>query len=448
MASWLDKARGKEPTSAETVPFQIECECGSRLSGLRNERAKRVICSQCGAAQFILPINQYPQTERVHFRVSKKLQPESEVSEADRVEIDPIEEDESSYDVPSFGLSEAPDEPDTSSRSSYSDDEFSDDEYDDIESDLQGDSVIAGVDEKGWRAPLRKRSQRKPKPKPGDDETISLPEPKSPQRFLPVLLGFVVIAGGMIFWLMSSQSHEQAEIQLKRAMDEAEAEFFDGNYPQAFTALREADEALKVLGVTDERADRVRNMLKHADASSHLLDGSIMELVDSASQAMSESGDSAWAKQFSINFEGRWFAMQVAVPDSVAPRSRISYDWLVDGQPILMDGLGTIAAWAKTKGELNEMVFAARLKGCRKDPKAGDAWVVEFDPETAFLWTDETSLIRQNMIPVFDDRVATQMRNIVRRQLEIGDAPPPPPPLEEGEQADDTAKQEESSDET
>ena len=150
------------------------------------------------------------------------------------------------------------------------------------------------------------------------------------------------------------------------------------------------------------------------------------------------------AKHFSINFEDRWFAMQIPIPNSVEPRSRISYDWLVDGQPILMDGLGTIAAWAQTKGELKEMVFAARLKGCRKDPKAGDAWVVEFDPEAAFLWTDETSLIRQKMIPVFDDQVATQMRNLVRRQLEIGEAPPPPPPLEEEKEEESKATQEAS----
>jgi hypothetical protein len=443
MASWLDKARGREPSSAETVPFQIECECGSQLSGLRNERAKRLICSQCGAAQFVLPINQYPQTERVHFRHSEESRPESGVDGADDLDLDPIE-DELSDDEPSYGLSQtsSDDESSSSTRSSYSDDEFGDDDYEDIEADLQGDSAIAGVDEKGWRAPLKKRSRQKSKTP--EKKTVSLPAPKSPRRFLPVVLGFVVITGGMILWLVVSQSREQAEIQLKKSMDTAEAKFFEGDYTQAYNALRDADEALQVLGVTDERADRVRVMMKHADASSHLLDGSIMKMVESASEILSESGDSSWAKHFSINFEDRWFAMQIPIPNSVEPRSRISYDWLVDGQPILMDGLGTIAAWAQTKGELKEMVFAARLKGCRKDPKAGDAWVVEFDPESAFLWTDETSLIRQKMIPVFDDQVATQMRNLVRRQLEIGEAPPPPPPLEEEKEEESKATQEAS----
>ena len=442
MASWLDKARGKEPSSAESVPFQVACECGSRLSGLRTERAKRVICPQCGAAQFILPINQYPETERVQFRVEKKPASNSAAFEADPIEDEKIDVAEVNDAEEVYGLSPVADEAESGSsgRSSYSE-EFSDEDYDDIESDLHGESVIAGVDEKGWRAPLRKRARQK-KGEPRSEPKMTLPAPKSPRRFLPVLLGFGVLAGGMIIWLMTSQSREQAEIQLKLAMDEAEGHFFDGNYPQAFSALKTADEALRVLGVTDERADRVRDMMKHADASSHLLDGSIMEIVETGLQVISESGESEWQKQFSINFADRWFAMQIGIPGSVGPRSRISYDWIVDGRPILLDGLGTIASWAKTKGELGEMVFAARLKGCRRDPKAGDAWVVEFDPESAFLWTDETSLIRQNMIPVFDDRVAREMRNIVRRQLEISDAPPPPPPLEEEE----AAAPEESSD--
>jgi hypothetical protein len=444
MASWLDKARGKETPSAATVPFQVECECGLPLSGLRTERAKRVICSQCGAAQFILPINQYPEAERVQFSVAKKPASKSAAIEADLTEDDERDLDEMDLDEGSYGLSPVADESESSGsgQSSYSDDEFSDEDHDDIESDLQGDSVIAGVDEKGWRAPLRKRARQK-KGERSSEPKMTLPAPKSPRRFLPVLLGFGVLAGGMIIWLMTSQSREQAEIQLKKAMDEAEGHFFDGNYPQAFSALQTADEALRVLDVTDERADRVRDMMKHADASSHLLDGSIMEIVETGSQVLSESGESAWQKQFSINFADRWFAMQVTIPDSVAPRSRISYDWIVDGRPILLDGLGTIGSWAKTKGELSQMVFAARLKGCRRDPKAGDAWIVEFDPESAFLWTDVESLIRQNMIPVFDDRVASEIRNIVRRQLEIGDAPPPPPPLEEEE----SAPPEESSDE-
>jgi hypothetical protein len=67
MANWLDKALGREKTSVQAEPFELECECGTRLSGIRQERAKRVICPQCGDAHFILPVNPYPRTDRVFF---------------------------------------------------------------------------------------------------------------------------------------------------------------------------------------------------------------------------------------------------------------------------------------------------------------------------------------------------------------------------------------------
>ncbi len=69
MANWLDKALGRKDstTSIEVVPFDLRCECGSRLTGVRSDRAKRAICGQCGEAHFILPTNQYPESDRTYF---------------------------------------------------------------------------------------------------------------------------------------------------------------------------------------------------------------------------------------------------------------------------------------------------------------------------------------------------------------------------------------------
>lgn len=423
MANWLDKARGRQASKADSAPFQLECDCGSRLSGMRVDRAKRVLCSHCGASHFILPVNQYPESERAHFRMAAPATQKPETVEAQLIE----EEEERTHSDLNRGIIESLAEGESSDRAVKPN---PDDEFGDIESDLQGDSAVA-LDEEDWQPRRRKPKAKK---QTGQREEIDLPLPKNPRRFLPVLLAFGVLGAGMVFWLTSSRARDEAEVELKEAMDKAEAEFFDGNYSQAFRALQRAENALQVLGVTDDRADRVRQMKRHAEASTHLLDGSILKLVETASVVIKESGQSAWRQDFSVKYERHWFVMQVRVPSGVTPRSRLSFDWTVDERPILMDGLGTIAAWAKNKGELSEMIFAARLKGCRIDSKAGDAWLVEFDPETAFLWTDETSLIRQNMIPDFDDSIAARMRTIVHRQLEIGDAPPPPPPLEEEEE--------------
>ena len=463
MASWLDKARGHETSNRGSTPFQLQCGCGLRISGVRSVRAKRQVCSECGSAHFILPENQYPETERSHFQVPvededsvpKTKKPRSRKPAAGNIHTDQTEAmeadlygksqaEEAVHSLRDFAQGEELESTDPEGngrkRSRKKPKADPDDiyEYDDIEAGLHGSSgrestVIAGVDEDGWqRTPLKRKRSEKPEKK--ETSGINL-LPAKKKRFLPVLLAFGIIAVGMIYWVVSSQARENAEIQLKESMDIAEREFFDGHYPQAYQALLEADAALQILGVTDDRAKTVREMKRQADAASHLLDGSVMELVETAALTLRETSESQWKEDFSVNFEGRWFVMQLSVPDSVTERSRLNYDWIVDGWPIQLDGLGTIATWAVKKGGMKEILCAGRLQNCRRDRKAGNVWVVEFDPRSAFLWTDEASLIRQNMIPVFDDSIATAMRKLVKTQREIGDAPPPPPPpLEEEEE--------------
>lgn len=467
MASWLDKARGKTP-SADSVPFTRKCECGFLIKGVRAERAKRQVCSDCGAAHFILPVNQYPETERSLFEAGQDEEAELAVPQTGtpssgderkdataEIESDREGETDSTFSRRKFsadrkssrqahGGRSAEKKKSRKKRRAEPEDiyEYDDEEFDDIEEDLHGGSsqskVIAGVDEDGWQRGSKKRKRLKPK----TEKTVSGPIPAREKNkpFLPIFSAFVVIAAGMIIWLLSSRARENAEIELKESMDVAEQEFFEGNYPQAYQALIKADEALQILGITDDRAKTVREMKRQAEASTLLLDASVMELVEAAALTIRESGESRWQTDFSVNYEGRWLVMQLPVPSTVNERSRLNYDWIVDGRPILLEGLGTVATWAVTQGDLKEILCAARLKNCRREEKWGEVWIVEFDPNTAFLWTDETSLIRQNMIPVFDDSISTAMRKIVKQQREIGDAPPPPPPLEDGERAPDMAE--------
>jgi hypothetical protein len=68
MANWLDKAIGRKDDSRNrVVPYEIDCGCGTRSSGVRGSRAKRVICAQCGEAHFVLPANPYPESDRQYF---------------------------------------------------------------------------------------------------------------------------------------------------------------------------------------------------------------------------------------------------------------------------------------------------------------------------------------------------------------------------------------------
>ena len=68
MANWLEKALGREEAEPiQSMPFSLLCQCGFQVDGQRQERAKRVICKECGAGHFILPVNRYPTSERSFF---------------------------------------------------------------------------------------------------------------------------------------------------------------------------------------------------------------------------------------------------------------------------------------------------------------------------------------------------------------------------------------------
>ena len=52
------------------TPFEITCECGHRITGIRKATAQQAECSQCGAVRFVLPVNVYPSTRRVGSEVA------------------------------------------------------------------------------------------------------------------------------------------------------------------------------------------------------------------------------------------------------------------------------------------------------------------------------------------------------------------------------------------
>jgi hypothetical protein len=88
MGNWLDKARGRGDSTAQAEPFELVCECGTRLSGIRQGRAKRVICPQCGDAHFILPTNPYPESQRTFFS-SDETQAPPETKDEPPIELAP-----------------------------------------------------------------------------------------------------------------------------------------------------------------------------------------------------------------------------------------------------------------------------------------------------------------------------------------------------------------------
>ncbi len=51
------------------VPFEIACDCGHRIAGIRRPDYQLALCSACDARIYVLPVNVYPATRRVQSEV-------------------------------------------------------------------------------------------------------------------------------------------------------------------------------------------------------------------------------------------------------------------------------------------------------------------------------------------------------------------------------------------
>ncbi len=375
MANWLDKALGRQSAhvAVEQVPFELECDCGKRLSGVRGERGRRVICKECGRAQFVLPINPYPVTSRQFFQADE--QPEDEDQDQLRVVDDGAE------------------------------DQFGDDMV-----DQAFGKTSAGKN--GAKASGRSGGRRSP-------VAIDTLEAKrsarpSSQKQVWIIGGvFAVVAGSMLMWAVWSHQREHAERIFKDSSEFGLAAFANGDFPKAELNLEEAVQAADWLGLNEVQSGTIRSRRWHASAANHLADIDLFEIVSSADRMASQQ----WNETFASSYRDKWVIL--SAPAAVGGRqdgSEQSQASLVlrGSRTIRVAGIEPLLPYLKGALANTEVLFAGCLQDCRKD---NDGWVVTFKPGTAVLWQDAPSLGRLGMFSENDERAVTYFRSIIDRQV-------------------------------
>ena len=59
---------GSAPESI-AVPFEVPCDCGHRVTGIRRTSYQIAVCSACQSSIYVLPVNVYPTTKRIRSEV-------------------------------------------------------------------------------------------------------------------------------------------------------------------------------------------------------------------------------------------------------------------------------------------------------------------------------------------------------------------------------------------
>ncbi|MBX3448152.1 MAG: hypothetical protein KF777_01260 [Planctomycetaceae bacterium] len=365
MARWFAKASmGKKSETAEPVVFELECDCGAVVRGLRESTFRRGICTACQTAYFILPRDPYPTVVPTPTRSSRPVQPVESEDEASEL----------------------------------------------VRSTTRRKSSSGTIDRPA--APSDRSKGRAAVPPP-----ISQAKgfPDSPPRRLvtPLRLGlaliFVTLLGAA--WGIAGRYRlESARNQLQPAIDAGLAALEDGRFSEARRSLATAVRSLDVLGRTDNDAAMVRQRYRESVAAGDLLPTALIELIDESAGA----NDDVLAT-FERVHRGQWCLLDIPADNA------LTSDWsleipLKDGTRMarlsFSDQVGDSESPAATIGR---SIVAAQLERIHRPDEPGHPLVFEFRRDSAFPWTSVT--VYQHLMTGFSGEVDPPTRGVLEQQL-------------------------------
>jgi len=413
MANWLDKALGKnEAEPVQSVPFSITCQCGVPTDGMRLERAKRVICSECGAAHFILPVNRYPTSKRTFFATDDlglstaqtpklpKRPPSTQIDIPDKPEPsdeadDPFIDENHKNTEPEIDLVEAAwstpvDDQDQAVE--FDDDDGDDYELADSDAEIELPAEIPSARKKTYRSFHSDNQDERSKPstqrKRRPAKRVELPSASDERneqrlRLVAVCVLIFVSVGAMVAFAVRGVNRDHAEIAMRDGRDLGEAALRRRDFATARLKLGEAFRAAELLDVEEQTRLETRELWLQAEAGFGLLDDTdVVEIAMLAEEMYPEPDedgdidDEVWLRQFHTQFFDRWLCIQLNPVETVAGDDEIGTRVLFPAAPMI-HLVGVDEVLKKQSG--GGLWFAGPLKSCRPDPMDDSAWLVEFD---------------------------------------------------------------------
>ena len=452
MANWLEKALGKNENEAEpvqSVPFSITCQCGVQTDGMRLERAKRVICSECGAGHFILPINRYPTSKRTFFATDDlgvstaqapkpaKRPPSTQIDIPDKPEPsdeadDPFIDEDYQNTEPELDLVEAAWSArvnDQEQVAEFDDDDGDDYELADSDAEIELPSEISYTRKKTYRAvnsddedEAAERSKHAAQRKRRAASSIELPsgsDERSEQRLklVAVCALIFVSVGAMVAFAIRGLNRDQAEITMRDGRDLGEAALQRRDFATARLKLGEAFRAMELLGVEEQVTLETRHLWLQAEAGFGLLDDTDVVEIAMLAQEMypepDEDGDiddEVWLRQFHTQYFDRWLCIQLNSVQTVAGDDEVGTRVVFPAAPMVHIA-GVDEVLKKQSG--GALWFAGPLKSCRPDPMDDSAWLVEFDSSRVIACNKSQPLVlpmlsEEEQAAVIAARVAEQ----------------------------------------
>lgn len=379
MANWLDKALGRQNSEQEHVPYECQCACGCRLSGVRGERGRRVICPECGEALFVLPVNRYPVSERRYYQEGTSVSPLVNASD------DPADVRQSAAEplAPTAPVTDT-DEPESSVEDFFAEKPLA---YDWKETSGPEDSLKPASKP---AAPARRRPVAASRRIRDNADWLSKPvleeRTKTRQKLVLVITAAGLLLMLMTLWLVRSSSRDRSETAFLEGLQNGERAFEAGDYGTARLELARAVAAAEHLGMDSPESRRLRHLLRHAETADGLL---AEELTEIFAPPLNEL-------DFTARYGTRWLLLDqqpvqiseapATLPDNAVPGRRLVWPINADGRPVHVAGVEQVLKQMEAVGPVRRIVLAGRLKATRLEAESG-VQVLELDPDTVYLCT-------------------------------------------------------------
>lgn len=351
MSGWLSAAgkafqrRPKEPQR-----FELKCGCGTPVAGERTSSYQCLRCEGCDATLFVLPESVYPPPKQPKSKAQK--QPAATRSPA----ADRLPGTDAS--TPGKRRTGTP--------------------------DAAATSAGATVDAPSAGPASAMRDMRKLLLQAAD---------RMLRRWVTlvrlVLVCVLLIGGFTAWWIVHSRALRHAESVFSSASKQGHEALQNKDLAGAAESFDAAARAADTLARDDAPAREVRQLARETVAAYHLSLRSLNEVLEDAAIS-APSGEAAWAETFRISYKGGWAVIETTVSrveGGPSPGFRLDYP-IVSGQN-RASLVANLPAFERLLADQpsRRVVFAAQLADCRRDPEAANSWLIELQPETAFLWS-------------------------------------------------------------
>lgn len=399
LASRFQRANAKLFGTAATripVPFEILCDCGNRIAGVRQTSHQQVVCSKCGMQRFVLPVNFYPTTGRVPSEVvggplrnrllaaAREFFPaavssgDSSDSESGRrrtkgaAAADAISRDRRSPDSPPGRAASAEDE---------------------------GRRNGSGTTRSGTRS-IRggttdvPGSARAPQPGSATERTVSASRDSlraarrlvTPFRLL--MAGAVLIASLTGWWSWYRTRLENARQTWRDSMDIAEVALKEQRLPDLQSALQSAVDAARVLGRLDPEAQAASSLLLETQAVSQLSSIDLQLELDRALEK-DDQLNAQRAQAVEAMLKTGWYVFECRLSTTDAEQALLQLDIPLQVGPgtAQLQVSSSLLMEATRAMPETPLVFVARVETCRPPDAADGTWVIRLDPVSCTLLT-------------------------------------------------------------